>query len=71
MQIHNEVALDTRIEALVSLYESGDARLMRNAIEQIDSTRQANALTYSRGPSRLYQYTPTFSVLWIGMLHDY
>ncbi|MBV9679949.1 MAG: hypothetical protein JO185_26680 [Acidobacteriaceae bacterium] len=62
---------DTRIEALVSLYESGDARLMRNAIEQIDSTRNANALTYSRGPSRLYQYTPTFSVLWIGMLHDY
>ena len=62
---------DTRIEALVSLYESGDARLMRNALEQFDSTRNANSLTYSRGPSRLYQYTPTFSVLWIGMLHDY
>ena len=62
---------DTRIEALVSLYETGDARLMRNAIEQIDSTRTPDGLTFSRGPSRLYQYTPTFSLLWIGMLHEY
>ena len=62
---------DTRIESLVSLFESGDARLMRNAIEQFDSTRTPDGLTYSRAPSRLYQYTPTFSLLWIGMVHDY
>ena len=62
---------DTRIEALVSLFETGDARLMRNAIEQIDSSRTPDGLTFSRAPTRLYQYTPTFSLLWIGMLHDY
>lgn len=62
---------DTRIEALVTLFESGDARLMRNAIELFDSTRASDGLTYSRAPSRLYQYTPTFSLLWIGMVHDY
>lgn len=62
---------DTRIESLVAIYESGDARLMRNAIELIDSTRTPDGLTYSRAPSRLYQYTPTFSLIWIGILHDY
>jgi len=62
---------DTRIQSLISLYMSGDARLMRNAIEQIDSTRTAEGATYSRGPSRLQQYIPPFSLWWIGMVHDY
>lgn len=66
-----QYAGDTRIQALVSLYMSGDARLMRNAIEQIDSTRTAEGATYSRGPSRLQQYIPPFSLWWIGMVHDY
>lgn len=62
---------DTRIQALVSLYASGDARLMRNAIEQIDSSRTAEGATLSRAPSVLQQYIPPFSLWWIGMLHDY
>ena len=62
---------DTRIQALVSLYTAGDGRLMRNAIEQIDSSRTAEGATYSRAPSRLQQYIPPFSLWWIGMLHDY
>ncbi|HKE25529.1 MAG TPA: alpha-L-rhamnosidase C-terminal domain-containing protein, partial [Bryobacteraceae bacterium] len=62
---------DTRIQALVSLYMTGDGRLMRNAIEQIDSSRTAEGATYSRAPSRLQQYIPTFSLWWIGMVHDY
>jgi len=62
---------DTRVQALVSLYTTGDARLMRNAIELIDSSRTAEGATYSRAPSRLQQYIPPFSLWWIGMLHDY
>ncbi len=62
---------DTRIQALVSLYMSGDARLMRNAIEQLNSSRTAEGATYSRAPSRLQQYIPPFSLWWIGMVHDY
>ena len=62
---------DTRIQALVSLYMSGDARLARNAIEQIDSSRTAEGATYSRAPSALQQYIPPFSLWWIGMVHDY
>ena len=62
---------DTRIQALISLYMTGDGRLMRNAIEQIDSSRTAEGATYSRAPSRLQQYIPPFSLWWIGMVHDY
>jgi len=66
-----QYAGDTRIQALVSLYTTGDGRLMRNAIELLDSSRTAEGATYSRAPSRLQQYIPPFSLWWIGMLHDY
>jgi alpha-L-rhamnosidase len=62
---------DTRVQALVSLYMTGDGRLVRNAIEQLNSSRTAEGATYSRAPSRLQQYIPPFSLWWIGMLHDY
>jgi alpha-L-rhamnosidase len=62
---------DTRIQALVSLYMTGDARLVRNAIEQLDSSRTPEGATFSRAPSRLQQYIPPFSLWWIGMVHDY
>jgi hypothetical protein len=62
---------DTRIQALVSLYMSGDARLVRNAIEQLNSSRTAEGATMSRAPTRLQQYIPPFSLWWIGMVHDY
>jgi hypothetical protein len=62
---------DTRIQALVSLYNSGDARLMRNAIDQIDDSRISSGATMSRYPTRLPQFIPSFSLWWIGMLHDY
>lgn len=62
---------DTRIQALVSLYNSGDARLMKNAIAQIDDSRTAEGATMSRAPTRQQQYIPTFSLWWIGMVHDY
>ncbi len=66
-----EYAGDTRIQALVSLYMTGDARLMRNAIELLDASRTAEGVTFSRAPSTLPQYIPPFSLWWIGMLHDY
>ena len=66
-----QYAGDTRVQSLVSLYSTGDGRLMRNAIELLDSSRTAEGATYSRAPSRLQQYIPPFSLWWIGMLHDY
>ncbi len=62
---------DTRIQALISLYVSGDDRLMRQAIEQYDDSRIAEGLTQSRYPSRQPQIINTFSLFWIDMVHDY
>ncbi len=62
---------DTRIEALVSIYVSGDDRLMRKAIQQFDDSRLPNGLTQSRYPSYIVQVIPPYSLLWIGMIHDY
>ncbi len=51
--------------------QRGDARLMRNAIDQINDSRQSDGSTMSRYPTRLEQYIPGFSLWWIGMVHDY
>ena len=62
---------DTRIQALVSLYNSGDDRLMRNAIEQIRNSFMPEGITMSRYPTAHSQQIPTFSLIWISMLQDY
>jgi alpha-L-rhamnosidase len=62
---------DTRVQCLVSLFNSGDPRLMRNAIDQINDSRQSDGCTMSRYPTRLEQYIPAFSLWWIGMVRDY
>jgi hypothetical protein len=45
--------------------------LGRQAITNIDDSRVPNGLTQSRYPSSLPQFIPTFSLIWIDMLHDY
>jgi hypothetical protein len=62
---------DTRIQALVSLYVSGDDRLMRNAISLGDWSRNHEGITMSRYPSELPQYSPLYSVVWALMVKDY
>ncbi|KAA6462065.1 alpha-L-rhamnosidase [Acidobacteria bacterium AB60] len=62
---------DTRIQALISYVVSGDPRLARQAITNIDDSRTIEGITESRYPSGLPQFIPTFSLLWINMLHDY
>jgi hypothetical protein len=62
---------DTRIQALISLYVSGDDRLMRNALLQYDESRIHEGLTQSRYPSSSPQFIPPFSLYWVDMVHDY
>ena len=62
---------DTRIQCLVSYYVSGDGRLARNAIAQLDDSRLPDGITQSRYPSHQTQIIPPFALWWIGMLHDY
>jgi len=62
---------DTRIQALISLYVDGDARLMRKSIRAYDRSRLSEGLTASRYPSHEQQLIPTYSLLWVSMVHDY
>ncbi len=62
---------DSRIESLVSIYVSGDDHLMRKAIKSFDASRLPNGLTQSRFPSYIVQIIPTYSLLWVDMIHDY
>lgn len=62
---------DTRIQSLISLYVTGDDRLMRKAIMDYDHSRFNDGLTQSRYPSADFQVIPTFSLFWVCMIHDY
>jgi alpha-L-rhamnosidase len=62
---------DTRIQALISLYVSGDDRLMRKAIQDFADSRISDGLTQSRYPCNDPQVIPTFSLFWVSMVHDY
>jgi len=62
---------DTRIQAMISLYVSGDDRLVKKAISDISHSFFEDGLTESRYPSRDMQVIPTFSLWWVCMLHDY
>jgi alpha-L-rhamnosidase len=66
-----QYAGDTRIQALITLYMSGDDRLVRQAIEHFHLSRIPEGITASRYPSDLGQYIPPFSLVWVAMVHDY
>ncbi len=61
---------DTRIQALISYTVGGDDCLGRQALQAFDLSRVPEGITRSRYPSSLPQSIPTFSLLYVGMLHD-
>lgn len=62
---------DTRLQALISYAVSGDDRLARQALRAFDASRIPDGITQSRYPTALRQLIPPFSLLYVGMLHDY
>ena len=61
---------DTRLQAMITYSMTSDDRLPRQAIQALDDSRIPLGITASRYPSALPQFIPTFSLLWIGMIHD-
>lgn len=62
---------DTRIQSLISLYVSGDDRLVRNAISDFNESVFSEGLTRSRYPSANPQIIPPFSLYWVDMVNDF
>ena len=63
---------DTRVQCLVSLFNTGDARLMRNRYRSDQRFAAGQRLHYEAAyPTRLEQFIPGFSLWWIAMVHDY
>ncbi len=62
---------DTRIQALISYAMTGDDRLARQAIAAFERSRRSEGLTSSRYPASAPQTIPPFSLLWVGMVHDF
>ncbi len=62
---------DTRVQALISYTIAGDDRLAKQALQAFDESRVPDGLTQSRYPTSQPQMIPPFSLLWVGMLHDY
>ncbi len=62
---------DTRIQTMVTLYNTRDDRLVLAALEQGRRSIVPDGITMSRYPSHLHQFIPSFSLWWIGMGYDY
>jgi len=66
-----QYAGDTRIQTLISYTNAGDDRLARQAIDAFHASLLPEGITQSRYPSRHLQVIQNFSLLWIGMVHDF
>ena len=62
---------DTRIQTLISYTNTGDDRLPRQAINAFHASLLPEGIGQSRYPSRHLQVIQNFSLLWIGMVHDF
>lgn len=62
---------DTRIQALVTLYNSADDRLVKNFLHLADISRNADGITKSRYPTTLAQYIQPYALSYVYALHDY
>ena len=62
---------DTRIQMLISYAVSGDKRLAVNAIDAFGWSNTEGGLTEGAYPSRGHNPIAPFSLLWLGMMHDY
>ena len=63
---------DTRIQALITLYNSGDDRMVKNYLTQSDLSRTAEGITAARTPvAGSRQLITPYALCYIYAIHDY
>ncbi len=62
---------DTRLHMLINHTMSADDRLVRRGIELFDFSRWRTGFVAERYPSRPFQSSQTYAMLWPLMVHDY
>lgn len=62
---------DARIQALISMYLTGDDRLVKNLLRQADYSRSPEGITTSRYPENTKQQITTYGLSFIGTLKEY
>ena len=62
---------DARIQMMISYYNSGDDRQVKNGLNLFDYSRQPDGYTLSRYPDTQNQVIPTYSLWYISTLYDY
>lgn len=62
---------DTRIQTMITLYNTRDPYMVKNALEQGRQSIVADGITMSRYPSSLHQFISSFSLWWICTGYDY
>jgi hypothetical protein len=62
---------DARVEAEIADMGSGDPRLTVQAIDAFIDSGAAQSITQSRYPTRSPQAIPTFSLVFVGIVHDF
>ncbi|MGD9635427.1 MAG: hypothetical protein AB7G28_00145 [Pirellulales bacterium] len=62
---------DTRVELLTTYAMTADTRLAKRAIELFDWSTSLWDLAAEHYPSRTPQLSPTFALIWVGMVRDF
>ena len=62
---------DTRIQTMVTMFNTNDMAMVRQALEMGRMSMVADGLTYSRYPHNVPQMISSYSLSWTGMIYDY
>ena len=62
---------DSRIQALVTMFNTRDTCMVRNLLEQGRQSLDADGLMMSRYPSHILQYIAPYALFWLNTCHDW
>lgn len=62
---------DTRIQTMVTMFNTRDSLMVRQALDMGQQSMTSDGLTRSRYPSSVLQMISSYSLSWCGMVYDY